>query len=70
MTKHEAVDKRFTYNAPKGDQVERYQKLRDKFRELAHMIVDLTPDCVDQDVALRKLSEASMAVNITIACNE
>ena len=67
---HEKVDNMFIYHAPKGDQTHRYEKIRCRFRALAHEIVDLTPVCADQTVALRKLHDAQMAVNLTIACNE
>jgi hypothetical protein len=34
----EKIDNSFTYHAPKGDQQERYVALRDKAKELAHLI--------------------------------
>jgi len=61
---------KFTYHAPNEDQKVRYGELRGKFLDLALLIVDMTPVCADQTVALRKLHETSMAVNATIACNE
>jgi len=67
---HRKVDNWFMHHPPKNDQEARYQKLRCKFRALAHDIVDMTPPCADQTVALRKLQAANMAVNVTIACNE
>lgn len=60
----------FTYHAPKGDQVERYQKLRDKGKELALLICQLTPPSADQTAAVRKVREAIMTANMAIACNE
>jgi hypothetical protein len=64
------IDNWFTYHAVIGDQAERYVKIRDKAKELAEMIVALSPACPDQTVALRKLRETVMAINLTIACNE
>jgi len=61
---------KFTYHAPSDDQKVRYEELRGKFLDLALLIVDMTPVCPDQTVALRQLHEASIAVNSTIACNE
>ncbi len=61
---------KFTYHAPNDTQKVRYTELREKFLELAIMIVDRTPICADQTVALRALHECSMMVNATIACNE
>jgi hypothetical protein len=60
----------FTYHPPKGDQATRYEIIREEFRALGLVIVDLTPCCPDQTAALRKLRECSMAVNQIIACNE
>jgi hypothetical protein len=60
----------FTYHPPSGNQATRYNTLREEFRRLALKIIDLTPICADQTVAIRKLWETSMAVNATIACNE
>ncbi len=64
------IDNKFKYHAPTDNQISRYNALREKFRELALMIVDYTPICPDQTVSIRKLHEASMSVNATIACNE
>lgn len=60
----------FTYHAPKGDQVERYQQLRDKAKELALLIVELTPVSREQSLALTYLEQASMMGNAAIARNE
>lgn len=64
------IEHKFTYHAPTPEQVLKYDALREKFKTLAIDIVDLTPICPDQTVALRKLHECSMAVNSVIACNE
>jgi len=64
------LDKRFTYHAPKGDQQERYIKLRSEMRRLAAMIVQLTPESREQALALTKLEECSMWANASIARRE
>lgn len=64
------LDNWFTCHPPFGDQTERYVKIRDKAKELAEMVVECSPACADQTVALRKLRETVMAINLTIACNE
>ncbi len=64
------IQNKFVYHRPTPNQVLRYNDLRTAFRSLALLIVDMTPICADQTVALRKLHETSMAVNATIACNE
>jgi hypothetical protein len=64
------IENDFTYHAPKGDQIERYQKLRDKAKELALLIVDLTPYSREQSLALTELEKATMFANAAIARNE
>lgn len=66
----EGIMNKFTYHPPTGEEIVLYSKLRQSFRELALLIIDVTPICPDQTVALRKLHETSMAVNATIACNK
>lgn len=64
------IDKRFTYHPPVGDQAERYDDLRGKFRELAHAIVDAVPMSREQSLALTKLEESCFWANAGIARNE
>ncbi len=64
------IERDFTYHAPKDDQVERYGQLRDKAKELALLIVELTPSSREQSLALTYLEQASMMANAAIARNE
>lgn len=64
------IENSFTYHPPKGDQQTKYVTLRDKAKELAHIIVDLTPSSREQSTAITKLEEAIMWANKAIACNE
>lgn len=64
------LENRFTYHAPKGDQTDRYVKLREKYKELAHMIVDLTPTGREQATALTNLETSSFWANASIARGE
>lgn len=64
------LDNIFTYHPPVGDQSEKYQKLREKAKEYAQLIVDLTPQSAEQTLAIRKVQEASMMANAAIAINE
>lgn len=66
----EKIEREFTYHKPFGDQPERYVKIRDKAKELALLIAELTPSCPDQTVAIRKVREAVMTANAAIAINE
>jgi hypothetical protein len=70
MATPEEIENWFTYHSPTPDQQARYVTLRKQFKILAYSILQLTPACADQTVALRMLRETSMAANQAIACNE
>lgn len=60
----------YTYHAPKGDQQERYEDIREKARELAELIERCCPDSREKSLAYTKLEEAVMWANASIARNE
>ncbi len=60
----------FVYHAPQGDQLDRYVSIRDKAKELALHVLDCTPICLEQTMAIRKIREVVMMANAAIACNE
>ncbi len=66
----EKIEREFTYHKPTGTQPERYVAIRDKAKELALLIHELTPMCADQTAAIRKVREAVMTANAAIAINE
>jgi hypothetical protein len=66
----EQIEKRFTYHAPKAGQPEKYVALRDKGKELAILIANLTPASREQALAMTKLDEVVMFANAAIARNE
>lgn len=68
--KNEDLDNLFTYHAPKGDQAERYAKISAAAKEFAKVVLENTPGCPDQTVAIRKIMDARMSANMTIALNE
>lgn len=63
-------DKFFRYHPPKGDQSERYVKIREKAKELAMEIEHLCPDSTERSTSITRLREAVMWANASIACNE
>lgn len=63
----DALDDVFRYHPPTADQARRYEALRASARDLARLILDLTPSCSDQYVAIRKVREAVMTANAAIA---
>ena len=60
----------FTYHPPKGDQSERYGYIREAAKVFAEVIIKYTPECADQSTAIRKIREAVMTANASIAINE
>ena len=66
----EYLEVAFTYHAPKGNQVGRYQDLRDKAKELAEMILQECPGSRERSLALTKVEDAVMWANSAIARNE
>lgn len=65
-----AVAHRFTYHAPKDDQAERYEMLRDMARALADAVDIECPPSREKALALTKLEECVMWANAAIARNE
>jgi hypothetical protein len=63
------VDTVFQYQPPKQEDVAKYIAIRDSGRVLAHVILDNTPVCADQQAALRLLREAVMTANAALALN-
>ncbi len=64
------LNNNFTYHAPKGDQAERYTKLREKAKELATDFVTNCPESRELSLALTYLEQAVMWANAAIARNE
>ena len=61
---------RFTYHAPKDDQIERYKVIRDAFLQLALVICNAAPQSRELSTALTHLDAAMMFANAAIARNE
>lgn len=66
---NEKLENNFKYHEPKEGQPEKYNKLRNKAKELAYLIDELCPDSREKSVAITKLEEASMWANSAIARN-
>lgn len=60
----------FTYHAPKPEQIIRYNSIREKAKEFAMLIRELTPESREQSVALTNVQQAVMWANAAIAINE
>jgi hypothetical protein len=70
LSKMSQVEKSFTYHAPKGDQVRRYELIRAMGEHIAVNLIDLCPESRELSVALTKLDEVVMWANASIARNE
>jgi hypothetical protein len=64
----EQLDNWFTYHAPSIDDLVAYEKLRNSAKEFAKAINDLCPESADKTTAIRKVREATMTANASIAC--
>lgn len=64
------IEHNFTYHPPKAGQPEKYTQLREKAKELALLITELTPHSREQSVALTELETCVMWANAAIARNE
>jgi hypothetical protein len=64
------LENRYTYHAPKGDQIGRYASVRAKILETAKFIRDSTPCSPEQSRALNALDDAMFLANAAIARHE
>ena len=64
------VEHNFTYHAPQGDQVDRYEVLRSEAKKLALTFLRLVPESREQSLALTNLEQAVFWANAAIARNE
>lgn len=70
ITAKNEIENHFSYHSPKGDQPERYEKIRSKAKELAYLIQESCPTSDEKSLAMRKLEECVMWANASIARNE
>lgn len=61
---------RFTYHPPRGDQLPRFSDIRAQAHALAQRIVETTPGCREQSLAITAIEEAVMWANAAIARRE
>ena len=58
----------FTYHSPGPEQLPKYEAIRDAGRKLAFVIRDACPESADATAAIRKVREAVMTANASVAC--
>lgn len=66
---NERIENAYTYHAPKEGQVEKYQRIRAKAKELAYLIDEECPDSREKSLAMTKVEEATMWANASVARN-
>ena len=64
------LENRFTYHVPIGDQTERYELIRNAYKELAKTIVGYCPESRELSLALTNLEQSVFWANASIARNE
>lgn len=69
MTK-EQIENHFSYHPPKGDQQDRYERIRLHAKYLAEAINGLCPESREKALAMTNLEQAVMWANAAIARNE
>jgi hypothetical protein len=59
----EKIDSQYSDRALTAPELESYARLRGAARELAHLIVELCPDCHQRDCALNELQTAMLCAS-------
>lgn len=70
MDRRAEIEHNFQYHAPKPGQPEKYTQLREKYKELALLVLELTPYSHEQSLAITELEYSCMMANASIARHE
>jgi hypothetical protein len=70
MSYIDEIENRYTYHPPKGDQPERYEKIRAAAKRFAHVVQELCPNSPERAHAKDRIDEAVMWANASIARHE
>ena len=65
---HDMIQHWFTYHKPTEADIPKYLAVREAALGFARVIHDLCPDGADKSTAIRKVREAVMTANASIAC--
>jgi len=68
--RNERIERMFTYHAPKDNQPEMYEDIRNAAKDFAYLIDRYCPESVELAQAMMRLNEAVMWANASIARNE
>lgn len=61
------LDDLFKYHPPTADQLPKYEALRSAAKAFAQTVVDNCPPSADRTAAIRKIREAVMTANASVA---
>lgn len=61
------IENIFKYHTPKDDQPDKYERIRGEAKHLAYQINQLCPDSEEKAEAMKRLREAVMWANASIA---
>lgn len=64
------IERAFTYKAPRVGQEDRVEEIRNRARDFANALVQMTPESREQSLALTKLEEVVMFAEAAIGRNE
>lgn len=67
MTDQEIIDDLFTYHKPTEAQAKMYDEINAAAKHFALVVHQLCPPCPDRTAAMRKIREARMTANSSIA---
>ena len=70
VDKKAQIETSFGLHSVTNEQVDKMQKIRDKAKEFAYLIVELSPVTREQSIALTELETAVFYANAAIARNE
>jgi hypothetical protein len=65
----EQIENNFKYHAPKPGQPQKYEAIRAKAKELAHLINEVCPESREKSLAMTNLENSVMWANAAIARN-
>ena len=62
------IENWFSYHAPSSEDLVAYEKLRNAAKSFATAINEICPESADKTTAIRKVREAVMTANASVAC--
>lgn len=67
MRTHEDVENLFSYHRLDSDGLIKVDHFRDRFKTLAHDIINTTKECPERTLVLRRLHTTMMELNVLIS---